>query len=94
MAVNEAAVLEALRQVKGPDLSGDIVSLGMVSDVFISGGKVIFSITVPSERANELEPLRAAAERVVRDIAGVESAMVALTAERRGGRCGRSKATG
>jgi ATP-binding protein involved in chromosome partitioning len=85
MAVNEAAVREALRQVKGPDLSGDIVSLGLVSDVFISGGKVIFSITVPSERANELEPLRAAAEKVVRDIPGVESAMVALTAERRGG---------
>ena len=52
-------VLSALRRVKGPDLSSDIVSLGMISDIMISGGKVIFSITVPAERARELEPLRA-----------------------------------
>jgi ATP-binding protein involved in chromosome partitioning len=75
-------VLDALRRVKGPDLSGDIVSLGMISDVMVSGGKVILSIAVPTARARELEPLREAAERVLRDLAGVSQALVALTAER------------
>jgi ATP-binding protein involved in chromosome partitioning len=78
-------VREALRRVKGPDLSGDIVSLGLVSDVVVSNGKVIFSISVPAERARELEPLRQAAEAAVRAVPGVEQAMVALTAERKPG---------
>ncbi|NRG18354.1 P-loop NTPase [Rhizobiales bacterium] len=76
------AVLKELSKVKGPDLKGDIVSLGLVSDVFISDGRVAFSITVPAERAQELEPLRQAAEKVVTEMPGVEKAMVALTAER------------
>jgi ATP-binding protein involved in chromosome partitioning len=81
--LDQKQILEALARVKGPDLSGDIVSLGMISDVIISGSKVILSITVPAERARELEPLRQAAERVLRDIPGVAQAVVALTAERR-----------
>ena len=76
-------VLSALGRVKGPDLSSDIVSLGMISDVMISGGKVVVSITVPPERARELEPLREAAEQVLRDLPEVAEALVALTAERR-----------
>jgi len=78
----KSAVIDRLRQIKGPDLEGDIVSLGLVSDVFVSDGRVAFSITVPSDRAHELEPLRQAAEKVVREVDGVENAMVALTAER------------
>jgi ATP-binding protein involved in chromosome partitioning len=81
-------ILDRLRRVKGPDLSGDLVSLGLVSDIFISGGKVMFSITVPAERAGELEPLRQAAEKIVREAPGVESVMVVLTAEKRGARGG------
>ncbi|WP_428525061.1 Mrp/NBP35 family ATP-binding protein [Roseibium sp.] len=76
------AVMDRLRQIKGPDLEGDIVSLGLVSDVFVSDGRVAFSITVPAARAQELEPLRQAAEKVVKEVEGVENAMVALTAER------------
>src|SRR5690606_14212189 len=43
---------------------------------------------VPAERAKELEPMREAAERAVRSLAGVKSAVVALTAERQGGGMG------
>ncbi|WEX78178.1 Mrp/NBP35 family ATP-binding protein [Sinorhizobium numidicum] len=81
--VTREMVLEKLRNVRGPDMEGNIVDLGLVSDVFISDGKAYFSITVPAERAKELEPMRAAAERVVRDIPGVKAAMVALTADRK-----------
>ncbi|WEX87932.1 iron-sulfur cluster carrier protein ApbC [Sinorhizobium garamanticum] len=81
--VTRETVLEKLRNVRGPDMEGNIVDLGLVSDVFISDGKAYFSITVPADRAKELEPMRAAAEKVVREIPGVKAAMVALTADRK-----------
>src|SRR5688572_11561407 len=60
--VTKEQVLDKLRGVRGPDMDGNIVDMGLVSDVFISDSKVYFSITVPAERARELDPLRAAAE--------------------------------
>lgn len=84
-AVTNDLVLEALKTVQGPDGHGDIVSLGMVSGIFIANGKVFFSLNVPAERAKELEPLREVAEKAVKAIPSVVSAMVALTAEKKGG---------
>ncbi|MBB3592317.1 ATP-binding protein involved in chromosome partitioning [Rhizobium sp. BK529] len=81
--VTKEQVLETLKTVRGPDLEHNIVELGMVSDVFISDGKVYFSITVPAERAQELEPMRLAAERVIREMPGVKGALVALTADKK-----------
>jgi ATP-binding protein involved in chromosome partitioning len=83
--VTKDIVLAALSRVRGPDLEGDIVSRNMVSDVFIADGKVYFSITVPAERAKELEPLRIAAEKTVTAIDGVRGALVTLTADRKAG---------
>ncbi|WP_425602909.1 iron-sulfur cluster carrier protein ApbC [Hoeflea algicola] len=71
--------------VKGPDLEGNIVDLGLVSDIFIADGKAYFSLTVPAARAQELEPLREAAERAAKTVPGLSSAMVALTAAREAG---------
>ena len=85
MPITKEAVIEKLKTVRGPDLEGDIVSLGMVSDIFIADAKVFFSITVPAARAQGLEPLREAAERAVRAMPGVAGAVVALTAEKKGG---------
>ena len=85
MSVSKEAVLETLKTIKGPDFEGDIVSLGLISDIFVANSKVFFSITVPAERAQALEPLRAAAERAVKAMPGVEGAVVALTAEKKGG---------
>ncbi len=85
MSVTREAVVDKLKTVKGPDFEGDIVSLGLVSEIFIADSKVFFSITVPAARAQELEPLRAAAERAVKSIPGVAGAVVALTAEKKGG---------
>ncbi len=83
--VTKEQVLETLKTVRGPDLEHDIVELGMVSDVFISDGKVYFSITVPADQAKELEPLRLAAERVIKEMPGVKGALVALTADKKAG---------
>ncbi len=78
-------ILECLSRVKGPDLEGDIVSLGLVENILIDGGKVIFSIKVPAERAKELEPLREAAEKAVSSLPGIEKITAVLTAERKPG---------
>ena len=91
--VTKEQVLAALAKVRGPDLDSDIVSLKMVSDVFISDGKVYFSITVPAERAEQLEPLRVAAERTVKAVPGVKGALVTLTADRKAGAAPAAPAT-
>ncbi len=78
-------ILETLKRVKGPELDGDIVSLGMVSEVVINEGSVYFSIIIDPARAEELEPLRNAAQQVASEIPGVKNAVVTLTAEKAAG---------
>jgi ATP-binding protein involved in chromosome partitioning len=82
MPLTQTEVLDRLRRVKGPDLQGNIVDLGLVSEVLVKDGRVYFSITVPAERADELEPLRQAAEKVVNTLEGVKGVTAVLTAEK------------
>ena len=86
--VTREQVLDRLAKVKGPDLEGDIVSLGLVENVLVNEGKAIFSISVPAERAEELEPLRVAAEKAVSGLEGIEKVTAVLTAERKPQRVG------
>lgn len=81
MDVTSQQVLAQLKRVKGPDLDGNIVDLGLVSEVVIKAGRAYFSITVPADRAEELEPLRQAAEKVVADMPGISGVTAVLTAE-------------
>jgi ATP-binding protein involved in chromosome partitioning len=78
-------VLTELKRIKGPDLDGDIVSLGLVSEVVINKGKIYFAISVDPRRAGELEGLREAAEKLVQALPGVDSVTVTLTADRQAG---------
>lgn len=86
MTIENRAVLETLKSIKAPDGAGNIVDHGLVSDIFSADGKVYFSITVPAERAQALEPLRLAAERAVAAMPGVAKAVVTLTASKAGSR--------
>ena len=83
--VTKERVLDMLQKVKGPDGDGDIVSLDLVSEIVINKGKVYFSISVDPGRAQELEPLRQAAQDIVSRIDGVKSVAVTLTADREPG---------
>jgi len=85
MSLTKEAILERLRRVKGPDLEGNIVDLGLVSEILFKDGRVSFSITVPAHRAAELDGLRLAADKVVREMEGVTGVAAVLTAERSGG---------
>jgi ATP-binding protein involved in chromosome partitioning len=82
MSLSREGVIECLRRVRGPDMQSNIVDLGMVSEILLKDGRVSFSITVPAARATELEPLRQAAEKIVRDMEGVTSVLAVLTAEK------------
>ena len=81
MAISKEQVLAALRRVKGPDMQDNIVDLGLVSEILIREERVYFSVTVTPDRAAELEPLRQAEEKVVRDLTGVKGVTAVLTAE-------------
>jgi ATP-binding protein involved in chromosome partitioning len=84
MAVTKDEVLASLARVSCPDGS-PLHKSGALSDVLASDGKVFFSITVDATLVKGWESVRNQAEEVVRAMPGVTSAMVALTAERKGG---------
>jgi ATP-binding protein involved in chromosome partitioning len=84
MTVTANDVRERLKSVKGPS-GGDIVSSGKLSEIAVSNGKVFFSLTVDAAEVKAWEPVRKEAEQAVRAIPGISSALIALTAERKGG---------
>ena len=84
MSVTQQQVLEALAKVRSPRGVG-LTNAGVLSAISASDGKVFFSINVDAAEARAWEATRAEAEAAVRAIAGVTTAMVALTAERRAG---------
>ncbi len=75
-------VLEALRDVAYGPKGEDIVSAGMVSDIVVEGGKIIFSISLPQGANEGAGDLQKRAEAVVSAIEGVDIVLVVLTAER------------
>jgi ATP-binding protein involved in chromosome partitioning len=77
-------VLAKLAAIAAPD-GRPLPATGTLSEIVASGGKVFFSITVDAAQVRTWEHVRASAERAVRSIPGVQSAMVALTGERTGG---------
>jgi ATP-binding protein involved in chromosome partitioning len=84
MAVSKEQVLAALEAVKSPE-GMPLPRSGALSEVVAGEGKVFFSITVDAGAVQAWEPVRKRAEEAVRALPGVQSALVALTAERKGG---------
>jgi ATP-binding protein involved in chromosome partitioning len=84
MAVSKEQVLAALEGVKSPD-GIPLPKSGTLSEVVAGDGKVFFSITVDAAAVKAWETVRERAEQAVRALPGVQSALVALTAERKAG---------
>jgi ATP-binding protein involved in chromosome partitioning len=83
MPVTKEQVLEQLAKVPSPD-GTPLSATGALSEIVASDNKVFFSINVDAGAVQAWEPVRKRAEEAVRAISGVTSAMVALTAERKG----------
>src|SRR5258707_15696065 len=79
--LSEAVVLDALRQIKDPDLHKDIVALGFIKDLKIDGGAVSFRIVLTTPACPVREEMNAAAQELVNAIPGVQSVSVTMDAE-------------
>jgi ATP-binding protein involved in chromosome partitioning len=88
MAVSKEQILAALAKVPSPG-GAALTDARVLSNVVVTDGKVFFSLTVDAAAVKAWEPVRKAAEEAVRAVPGVQSALVALTAERAAGAAAR-----
>lgn len=79
--ITEEAVLEALKQIKDPDLRKDIVTLGFIKDLKIDGGNVSFRVVLTTPACPVKEEMETQANEVVGQLEGVESVKVTMDAE-------------
>jgi ATP-binding protein involved in chromosome partitioning len=84
MSTSKDNVLAALGQIASPE-GVPLPSTGKLSDILVADGKVFFSITVDAGAVQAWEAIRERAQKAVAALPGVQSVMVALTAERTGG---------
>src|SRR5436190_17241101 len=78
-------ILEALKTVKFPGLSRDIVSFGFVKDLKVDGGDVSFAVHFQTENPNAGQQIARDAEAAVRRVDGVTNVRVKLEILPRGG---------
>ena len=79
--VTEQLVLDALRQIKDPDLHKDIVTLGFIKDLKIDGGIVSFRIVLTTPACPVKAEMESAARELVGSIPGVTAVAVTMDAE-------------
>ena len=72
----QEAVVEALKKVKFPGLSRDIVSFGFVRDVKVEGGNVSFTIHFQTDNPTVGQQLQRDSEAAVRALPGVQNVQV------------------
>src|SRR4029078_12971941 len=85
-AVTEAAVLDALRAVKDPDIHKDIVALGLVKNLRIdAGGRVGFTIELTTPACPVKDQMRDQARAAVMQLPGVSNVDVQMSARVREG---------
>ncbi len=80
MSVEQAHVLDALKIVQDPDLHRDIVSLGFIKDLRISGGAVAFTIELTTPACPVKDQMRDQARAAVLAVPGVSTVDVAMSA--------------
>ena len=80
--INEEQIMKALGEVNEPTAGKSVVELGIVSGIVIKDGNVGFSLEIEPSKADKMESVRSACEKMVRALPGVLSATAVLTAER------------
>ena len=79
--VTEASVLEALKNVRDPDLNRDIVSLKFIKNLRIDGGRVAFSIELTTPACPVKDQMRDQARALVSALPGVTGVEMEMTAQ-------------
>jgi len=80
MAVEQSAVLDALKVVRDPDLGKDIVALGFIKDLTVNGGHVAFTIELTTPACPVKDQMRDQAHAAVSQLAGVTQVDVKMSA--------------
>src|SRR5437667_12173087 len=78
MPLSETEVRAALREVKYPGFSRDIVSFGLVKSVNIDNGEVRVQLALATNDPNVPAAIKSDAEKALRAIDGVRSAKVLM----------------
>jgi ATP-binding protein involved in chromosome partitioning len=81
MPATEAAVLDALRAVRDPDLHKDIVALKFVKNLQIDGERVAFTIELTTPACPVKDQMREQARAAVLQVPGVSVVDVEMTAQ-------------
>jgi ATP-binding protein involved in chromosome partitioning len=71
MGPNEKEVLDALRKVRDPELGADVVSMGMIKDLRVEGGRVYFTLELTTPACPFNEQLKEEVLRAARSVKGV-----------------------
>jgi ATP-binding protein involved in chromosome partitioning len=84
MAANEIkreTVLEALGKVKDPELGKDLVSLGMIEDLKVEGGKVSFLLNLTTPACPLKDEIRGSVLAAVKALDGVSDVEITMGAK-------------
>jgi ATP-binding protein involved in chromosome partitioning len=76
--LTEERVMEALRGVRFPGLSRDIVSFGFVKDLAIGGGNVSLRLEITTDSTKAAEEIRRDATERLRSLPGVNAVTIRL----------------
>jgi ATP-binding protein involved in chromosome partitioning len=79
--VSEAAVLDALKGVRDPDLNRDIVSLKFIKNLRIDSGQVAFTIELTTPACPVKDQMRDQARALVQALPGVTGVAIEMTAQ-------------
>jgi len=78
MQLSEEQVRNALRSIRYPGFSRDIVSFGLVKDISIDNGEVKVQFALATNDPNVPATIKSEAEKTLRALAGVRSAKVLI----------------
>jgi ATP-binding protein involved in chromosome partitioning len=79
--ITDAAVLEALKGVRDPDLNKDIVTLKFIKNLRIDAGRVGFTIELTTPACPVKDQMREQARALVSQIPGVTQVDIEMTAQ-------------
>ncbi|MGA2247249.1 MAG: Mrp/NBP35 family ATP-binding protein [Verrucomicrobiota bacterium] len=74
--LSQDTILEALKSVKYPGYSRDIVSFGLVKDISAANGAVSVALQLTSPNPDAARQIKAEAEQVLKKLAGVSQVVV------------------
>src|ERR1700736_1773337 len=78
MSVSEAQVTDALKSVRYPGFSRDIISFGLVKGINIDNGDVTVQLALATNDPNIPATIKNDAEKILRDLRGVQTAKVLI----------------